>query len=80
MAKFDFNSNGLKEGCKIVNSKGVIIYSVVWAGTPSWETPCPDYENSAMWITVEAIDKERFSQPVQWFNTVIANNEGMRVI
>lgn len=78
---FDFNTHGLQTGSSIVSgTSGQVVYKVLKTLTPEWETPCSDYLNSALWVQVEESTGEQFAQPVQWFNAVIAANEGMTVI
>lgn len=77
---FDFNSNNLQQGSVIISASGEVVYSVCSTGTPSWETPSNEYLNDGLWVTVFSISGEQpFSQPVQWFNAVIGNNNGMHV-
>lgn len=76
---FDFNSHNLQTGSKIVSSKGTIIYTVLNAFVPPFETPSSEYLNCELWLRVQSIDESVFTQPIQWFNAVIGANEGMTV-
>lgn len=79
MSKFDFNCHSLSVGSKIISSKGNVLYTVTKACVPEWETTDPRYENDGLWIQVLDSEGQQWAQPVQWFNAVIAANDGMHV-
>ena len=77
---FDFNTNNLQEGSKIISSEGRIVYTVISSFVPCFETPCSQYLNSNLCFLVESSDEGIFSQPIQWLNAIINVNKDMYVL